>query len=174
MTALNKQALREAAEKVTALNFDTAEIKREDGCYECPACGGEGWIDGDVDYCNIDGVALGVLFYGIGEHHGLAEAYLRAANPATVLALMDELEAAEKRNAEINQRNSELVAKIEPMDRRIAELAHHLKSAHQFIEHTEAFGYMAASGILQCGDVKWDVDASKESLRAAGIGVKGK
>lgn len=60
--------------------------------------------------------------------------------------LLDELEAAERRNA---------------------ELTHHLKSAHQFIEHTEAFGYMAASGILQCGDAKWDVDASKESLRAA-------
>ncbi len=68
------------------------------------------------------------------------------------LALLDELESAERRNA---------------------ELAHRLKSAHQFIEHTEAFGYMAASGIIQCGDVKWDVDASKESLRAAGIGVKG-
>ncbi|EJT4817830.1 ead/Ea22-like family protein [Citrobacter freundii] len=113
MTALNKQALREAAEKVTALNFDTAEIKREDGCYECPACGGEGWIDGDVDYCNIDGVALGVLFYGIGEHHGLAEAYLRAANPATVLALMDELEAAEKRIAE----QSAIVAAAEKLVR---------------------------------------------------------
>lgn len=56
---------------------------------------------------------------------------------------------------------------LEAAERRNAELAHHLKSAHQFIEHTEAFGYMAASGILQCGDAKWDVDASKESLRAA-------
>ncbi|MCP1114424.1 ead/Ea22-like family protein [Enterobacter bugandensis] len=95
MSNIDKQALREAAEKATGLNLDTAQEARQedDECIECPTCGGDGYMEVQRDYCNIDGVALGVLFYGIGEHHGLAEAFFRAANPATVLALLDELES---------------------------------------------------------------------------------
>ncbi|EPH3275902.1 ead/Ea22-like family protein [Enterobacter hormaechei] len=70
-----------------------------------------------------------------------------AANPAIVLALLDELEAAE---------------------RRIAELSHHLQCAHAFIEHTEAFGYEASNGILCCGDAQWNIDASKAALASTG------
>ena len=62
---------------------------------------------------------------------------------------------------------------LEDAEKRIAELGGHLKSAHAFIENTEAFGHEAASGILKCGDSEWNVDASKESLAAAGITVKG-
>jgi len=99
MSNINKQALREAAQKATALNLDTAQVKRgNDGYLECPCCEGAGYVEEENDFCNIDGVALGVQFYGIGEHHGLAESYLRAANPATVLALLDELEAADALN----------------------------------------------------------------------------
>lgn len=75
--------------------------------------------------------------------------FLESANPAAVLALLDELEAAE---------------------RRIAELSHHLQCAHAFIEHTEAFGYEASNGILCCGDAQWNIDASKSALVAAGKG----
>lgn len=66
-----------------------------------------------------------------------------------------------------------LLDELEAAEKRIAELGGHLKSAHAFIENTEAFGYEAASGILKCGDSEWNVDASKESLTAAGITVKG-
>ena len=66
-----------------------------------------------------------------------------------VLGLLDELEAAEKR---------------------IAELSHHLQCAHAFIEHTEAFGHAASNGILCCGDAQWNIDESKSSLAAAGKG----
>lgn len=91
MSNIDKQALREVAVKATALNLDTAQLKRrENESCECPVCFGEGYVDVESDYCNIDGVALGVLFYGIGEHHGLAETFFRAANPATALALLDE------------------------------------------------------------------------------------
>ncbi|PAO09781.1 hypothetical protein CIW60_12495 [Enterobacter roggenkampii] len=101
MSNIDKQALREAAEKATALNLDTAQVKRgNDGYLECPCCEGAGYVEEEADFCNIDGVALGVQFYGIGEHHGLAEAYFRAANPATVLALLDELEAKDTRISE--------------------------------------------------------------------------
>ncbi|WP_230861678.1 ead/Ea22-like family protein [Enterobacter hormaechei] len=75
--------------------------------------------------------------------------YLRCSTPETVLALLDELEAAEKR---------------------IAELSHHLQSAHAFIEHTEAFGHEASNGILCCGDAQWNIDESKSALAAAAKG----
>jgi len=110
MSNIDKRALREAAEKATALNLDTAQETRlaDDECIECPNCGGDGYMEVQRDYCNIDGVALGVLFYGIGEHHGLAEAFFRAANPATVLALLDELEAKDRRiEEEIGRANRE-------------------------------------------------------------------
>lgn len=67
----------------------------------------------------------------------------------TVLALLDELEAK---------------------DRMIAELSHHLRCAHAFIEHTESFGHEASNGILCCGDVQWNIDESKSALAAAGKG----
>lgn len=73
----------------------------------------------------------------------------------------------------LNDEVDELKEKLQAAEKRIADLGGHLKSAHAFIENTEAFGYEAASGILKCGDSEWNVDASKESLAAAGITVKG-
>lgn len=149
MTALNKQALREAAEKATALNLDTAQVKRGNGGYlECPCCEGAGYVEEENDFCNIDGVALGVQFYGIGEHHGLAELYLRAANPATVLALLDELETAEKCIAELDTRT--VTVKL-PADYRNDDGS----------INDDMFNTCAVVG------------AFREALRAAGIGVKG-
>ncbi|WP_370553154.1 ead/Ea22-like family protein [Enterobacter cloacae complex sp. P18RS] len=103
--------------------------------------------------------------------------FIAAANPATVLALLDELEAAENRIAEVeSQRRMAFMAcnrwadKLREAEKRIAELSHHLQCAHAFIEHTEAFGYEASNGILCCGDAKWNIDESKSALAAAGKG----
>ncbi|EPK7549327.1 TPA: hypothetical protein L3E74_000913 [Enterobacter hormaechei] len=63
-----------------------------------------------------------------------------------------------------------LLDELEAAEKRIAELSHHLQSAHAFIEHTEAFGYEASNGILCCGDAQWNIDASKSALVAAGKG----
>lgn len=63
-----------------------------------------------------------------------------------------------------------LLDELEAKDRRIAELSHHLQCAHAFIEHTEAFGHAASNGILCCGDVQWNIDESKSALAAAGKG----
>ncbi|EPT8336717.1 hypothetical protein ACVS3M_002242 [Enterobacter hormaechei] len=63
-----------------------------------------------------------------------------------------------------------LRAKLEAAERRIAELSRHLQCAHAFIEHTEAFGHAASNGILCCGNVQWNIDASKSVLAAAGKG----
>lgn len=65
------------------------------GYFECPACGGEGEVEGET-YCNFDGVALGVQFFGIGNGHKNYEAFFRAANPATILALISQAREAER------------------------------------------------------------------------------
>ncbi|CDY79457.1 Phage protein [Caballeronia glathei] len=86
--------LEEFAKAATPQNIDGAEIieRHEDGrCIECPACGGEGSVEIEADFCNYDGEAIGLQFYGIGNAHGAAEAYFRAANPATILELCAEL-----------------------------------------------------------------------------------
>lgn len=94
MTNEQIQALKAAAENATALDLDSAKLQRgNDGYYECPVCCGAGEVEAKTDFCNIDGVALGVQFYGIGEHHCAAEAYFRAANPAVILSLLAERDA---------------------------------------------------------------------------------
>ena len=174
MSNIDKQALREAAQKATALNLDTAQVKRgNDGYLECPCCEGAGYVEEENDFCNIDGVALGVQFYGIGEHHGLAESYLRAANPTTVLALLDELEAAEKRIAEMREWNLGLAQESLTHQQRIAELSGQKRligwRASDYTDETSdpelAKNWAAAIGVLPIfeGDVN-------TKLSAAGIG----
>ncbi len=83
--------LKELALAATALNLDTAETVRDcslDEEWECPLCDGDGYTPAGQDYCNIDSVALGVQFYGIGNEYINAENYFRAANPAAILALI--------------------------------------------------------------------------------------
>lgn len=98
MTApdIDLDVLEAAALAATPQDFDSAEIMQKGGGeIECPACGGEGYVTLDADYCNYDSKALGVQFYGIGTEHGAAEAYCRAANPAVVLELIRRLRVAE-------------------------------------------------------------------------------
>jgi hypothetical protein len=97
---IDKEALRKLAEAATPQDFDSAEIKIEEGWYECQHCNGQGEIQAD-DYCNYDGVAQGVLFYGIGNEFGASEAYYRAAKPATILFLLSELDAKEQWASEV-------------------------------------------------------------------------
>lgn len=63
-----------------------------------------------------------------------------------------------------------LMDELEAKDKRIAELSRHLQCAHAFVEHTEAFGHAASNGILCCGDAQWNIDESKSALAAAGKG----
>lgn len=93
--------LKAAAMAATPQKIDGAQEKTEDGCMECPCCSGYGQVDVGADYCNYDNTAIGVIFYGIGDAHVAAERYFRAANPATVLALLAELEAKDKRIEEL-------------------------------------------------------------------------
>jgi hypothetical protein len=82
--------LEKLARAATPQNFDSAkEDIRIGGVFECPLCGGEGEVELSVDYCNYDNAAMGVQFYGIGKEFRSAEAYYRAANPATMLKLIE-------------------------------------------------------------------------------------
>lgn len=96
------ETLKKAALAATPQNLDSAEIiNREPGLVDCPTCGGDGYAQFHADFCNYDGHALGVQFYGIGPEHKAAEAYFRAASPATILALIERVERAESRIAEL-------------------------------------------------------------------------
>jgi len=91
MKLSNLETLARAA---TPQDFDSAKEEiRIGGFFECPLCGGEGEVELSVDYCNYDNAAMGVQFYGIGKEFGTAEAYYRAANPATILALCEIIRA---------------------------------------------------------------------------------
>jgi len=84
--------LKRLALQSTKLELDTAEVVRdESGKYsDCPMCGGEGTVDCENEFVNIDGVALGVQFYGIGKEFGYAEAYFRSVTPAAILELLEQ------------------------------------------------------------------------------------
>ncbi|HGY4005577.1 TPA: ead/Ea22-like family protein [Citrobacter freundii] len=88
MTAHNKQALREAAEKATP-----GEWKRM-------------MRNSDELMTTFHGVAIGNVFVELttGKRDIFDAEFIAAANPATVLALLDDLEAAEKRIAELEAR----------------------------------------------------------------------
>jgi hypothetical protein len=99
--------LRELAQAASPQDIDSAQQIEHfaDGSRyaTCPTCGGEGHVDIESDYCNYDGVAIGVLFYGIGNEFGAAEAYFRAATPANIIALIDEHAALSRRVAELER-----------------------------------------------------------------------
>lgn len=102
------------------------------------------------------------------DHELVITDYARQA-AGTVDELVKALEAADKLNAELNQRNTELTAKIEPMDRCIAELEARTVKLPEYRNspdmHTKQF--YEAIGFNQ------GLDVFIEALRAAGIGVKG-
>ena len=89
MSNIDKQALREAAEKATK---------------------GQWAVEFDDEIYSTDGVNNEQIAMVFSENEARDAAFIAAANPATVLALLDELEASEKRIAELEAR--QLVVKI--------------------------------------------------------------
>jgi hypothetical protein len=88
---LNAERLRALDEAATVGDLSTAERQAAEEIIECPICQGHGEVLA-ADYCNIDGKALGVQFYGIGSEFGAHEAlwsYLRNAVPA-ILAMAED------------------------------------------------------------------------------------
>jgi hypothetical protein len=105
--------LKEAAQAATPQNLDTAQqVERfEDGSHiTCPTCGGEGYAELNSDFCNYDGKAIGVQFYGIGPEHSAAEAYFRAASPAAILELIAMIEQQVARLTALESERDALLA----------------------------------------------------------------
>ena len=84
MSNIDKRGLREAAEKATK---------------------GRWAVEFDDEIYSTDGVNHEQIAMVFSENEARDAAFIAAANPATVLALLDELEAAEKRNAELQREN---------------------------------------------------------------------
>lgn len=83
MSEINYQDLREAAEKATK---------------------GRWAVEFDDEIYSTDGVNHEQIAMVFSENEARDAAFIAAANPATVLALLDELETAEKRIAELEAR----------------------------------------------------------------------
>ncbi|MEP9332537.1 ead/Ea22-like family protein [Enterobacter hormaechei] len=90
MSNIDKRALREAAEKAGS---DKWQAKKINGDFYVIRNGSYEKQHGFTSYQPIAEI----------EHKPVRD-FVAAANPATVLALLDELEAAEKRNAELEAR----------------------------------------------------------------------
>ncbi|KAA1063427.1 ead/Ea22-like family protein [Enterobacter mori] len=92
MSNIDKRALREAAEKATPGPWYVHDKPCEDGNY-------------GIDTSDKEFLAEAVVWWGFARQSIWREEdakHIAAANPATVLALLDELEAAEKRIAELS------------------------------------------------------------------------
>lgn len=98
MSNIDKQALREAAEKATPGPWYVHDKPCEDGNY-------------GIDTSDKEFIAEAVVWWGFSRQSIWREEdakHIAAANPATVLALLDELEAKERRiEEEIGRANRE-------------------------------------------------------------------
>lgn len=90
MTRLSDQ-LETAMKAGTQGDLSTAERHIECEVVECPFCRGDGEVEAS-DYCNFDGVALGVQFYGIGHEFGAHEKLwtLLVGNLSTIISALRE------------------------------------------------------------------------------------
>lgn len=164
MTALKKQALRSKARSASAGEW----IKES----------GDGW----EAICSTNDQANGnfIIAHFEGPDAKENREFSQAANPATVLALLDELEAVQKTSAarlEAIDRTHKMFQRerdrADAAEKRIAELS----ASHSKLRDTMAGihntirmdgGYTPLAAILNAAK-----RAHEESATAAGIGVKG-
>ncbi|HED2944950.1 TPA: ead/Ea22-like family protein [Enterobacter hormaechei subsp. xiangfangensis] len=131
MSNIDKRGLREAAEKATK---------------------GRWAVEFDDEIYSTDGVNHEQIAMVFSENEARDAAFIAAANPATVLAMLDELESAEKRIAELSASHS--------------KLRDTMTGIHNTIRMDG--GYTPLAAILNAAK-----RAHEESATAAGIGVKG-
>lgn len=102
MTALNKQALREVANAANIASWGKWESYK-------PHKGARGYE-----------VKVGAK--AVAQHClKVDSAFIAAANPSTVLALLDELEGSERLRLKFQEANCELCQKLEAAEKRIAD-----------------------------------------------------
>ncbi|HFY1085552.1 TPA: ead/Ea22-like family protein [Salmonella enterica subsp. enterica serovar Typhimurium] len=154
MTALNKQALREAAIRAGGVNWIYIRTLSLSNAYITEETGAT------------------VINCTAGDVPAKCAGFLELANPATVLALLDELEAAEKRIAEHNFENRLLAnadRDIKALRQSIAELEVRTVTVKLPSDYRNDDGSINADMFNTCVVV----GVFREALAAAGIGVKG-
>ncbi|MFS9421784.1 ead/Ea22-like family protein, partial [Citrobacter sp. C411] len=181
----NKQALRQLAEKATHGEWwsDVVETDGEYGDGEDRASGYHSYAvyvgnESLLDMTNSTAACIHEEwdhdYHMAWDETGKRNAeFIAAANPATVLELLDELEAAEKRIAEHNFENRLLAnadRDIKALRQRIAELEAGTVAVKQFgdfqiVHYGGSEDY--AKGYIDCQN------NYNKALAAAGIGVKG-
>lgn len=150
MSNIDKRALREAAEKATPGRWEYYP--------------GNTSIEYNVDSMDEDQGSIVYVDSGdfTQKQTDLNGTFIAAANPATVLALLDELEAAEQRNAELVHNHrvhaARLIDERGQLKQRIADQQGIILSARQFISEYAASGDVGADEFVKVID------------RAAGIG----
>lgn len=97
MSNIDKRGLREAAEKATK---------------------GRWAVEFDDEIYSTDGVNHEQIAMVFSENEASDAAFIAAANPATVLALLDELEGKDKRIAELQAMLARLYAECDTGERR--------------------------------------------------------
>lgn len=143
MTAINKQALRSKARSASAGEW----IKES----------GDGW----EAICSSDGQANGnfIIAHFEGPDAKENREFVQVANPASVLKLLDELESAEKRIAELEART--ITVKFEPIP------MEELSNRGDGKKHPYMFWAGYNSAVVHCESVL------HQACAAAGISVKG-
>lgn len=123
----NLRMILAAALAATPMRFNTAECidTDPDGEYDCPLCAGNGYLIGRKSYFNFDSEAIGVQFFGIGQYHQAAEAFFRAANPAVVAQMSQELMVLKQKQ----QLNNQLSHELQLAQQKIAKLEEILQQA---------------------------------------------
>ncbi|HCS7468623.1 TPA: ead/Ea22-like family protein [Escherichia coli] len=114
MSKINYQALREKAEKATSgvwsLEYGEERFDAGDALIHRE-------VVGYLPICRIEGAHSESGFDEDFQMEQQANAeFIAAANPATFLALLDELEAAEKRNAELQSENAYISNRYKELD----------------------------------------------------------
>ncbi|EPI3177284.1 ead/Ea22-like family protein [Escherichia coli] len=114
MSEINYQELREKAEKATcgvwSLEYGEERFDAGDALIHRE-------VVGYLPICRIEGAHPESGFDEDFQMEQQANAeFIAAANPATVLALLDELEAAEKRNAELQSENAYIRNRYKELD----------------------------------------------------------
>ncbi|WP_244582540.1 ead/Ea22-like family protein [Escherichia coli] len=114
MSKIDYQVLRAKAEKATcgvwSLEYGEGRFDGDDALIHRE-------VAGYIPICRIEGAHPESGFDEDFQMEQQANAeFIAAANPATVLALLDELEAAEKRNAELQSENAYIRNRYKELD----------------------------------------------------------
>ncbi|EEW5986817.1 ead/Ea22-like family protein [Escherichia coli] len=114
MSKIDYQALREKAEKATC---GVWSLEYGESRFDCDDALIHREVVGYIPICRIEGAHPESGFDEDFQMEQQANAeFIADANPATVLALLDELEAAEKRNAELQSENAYIRNRYKELD----------------------------------------------------------